>query len=85
MINRFYKIINNRISIFLKSLFFLRYLFAIFFISTILFLFIPNFFDNVLRSNLSIAIVSFFMAIYMYMADISKKGYINLKNYNLPQ
>ena len=45
MINRFYKIINNRISIFLKSLFFLRYLFAIFFISTILFLFIPNFFD----------------------------------------
>ena len=45
-------------------------------------LFIPNFFDNVLRSNLSIALVSFFMAIFMYMADRLRKGYINLKNYN---
>lgn len=45
-------------------------------------LFFPNFFDNVLRSNLSIALVSFIMAIFMYMADISKKGFINLKNYN---
>ena len=46
-------------------------------------LFIPYFFDNVLRSNLSIALVSFLMAIYMYLADSSKKGSINLKNHNL--
>ena len=43
---------------------------------------IPNFFDNILRSNFSIALVSFFMAIFMYIADTSKKGSINLKNHN---
>ena len=45
-------------------------------------LFLPNFFEEILRSNLSIAIVSFLMAIFMYLADISKKGYLNLKNHN---
>ena len=45
-------------------------------------LFIPNFFDNILRSNLSIALVSFLMAFLMYMADSSKKGSINLYNYS---
>jgi len=45
-------------------------------------LFIPYFFDNVLRSNLSIALVSILMAIIMYIADGSKKGSINLKNHN---
>ena len=45
-------------------------------------LFVPNFFDNVLRSNLSIAIFSFLMAIFMYLADINKGGFINLKNHN---
>ena len=44
-------------------------------------LFIPYFFDEILRSNLSIAIVSILMAIYMYLADSSKKGSINFKNY----
>jgi undecaprenyl-diphosphatase len=44
-------------------------------------LFIPNFFDKILRSNLSIAIVSILMAIFMYIADCSKKGSINLKNH----
>ena len=44
-------------------------------------LFVPNFFDKVLRSNLSIALVSLIMAIYMYLADSSKKGTINLKNH----
>jgi len=44
-------------------------------------LFVPNFFDNFLRSNLSIALVSFIMAIFMYVAD-TKKGTINLKNHN---
>jgi len=45
-------------------------------------LFAPYFFDNVLRSNLSIALVSFLMAFFMYLADSSKKGSINIKNHN---
>tara|TARA_B100000073_G_scaffold337769_1_gene334083 strand:+ start:59 stop:859 length:801 start_codon:yes stop_codon:yes gene_type:complete len=45
-------------------------------------LFVPDFFDKVLRSNLSIALVSFLMAFYMYIADSSKKGSLNLKNHN---
>tara|TARA_A100001035_G_scaffold178920_1_gene142224 strand:+ start:633 stop:1433 length:801 start_codon:yes stop_codon:yes gene_type:complete len=45
-------------------------------------LFIPYFFNNFLRSNLAIALVSFLMAIFMYVADTSKKGFINLKNHN---
>jgi len=45
-------------------------------------LFVPTFFDNILRSNLSIALVSFLMAFFMYIADSSKKGSINLKNHN---
>ena len=45
-------------------------------------LFVPHFFDKILRSNLSIAIVSFLMAIFMYIADSSKKGSTNLKNHN---
>ena len=45
-------------------------------------LFFPYFFENFLRSNLSIALISFLMAIYMYIADSSKKGSTNLKNYN---
>ena len=45
-------------------------------------LFFPYFFDKVFRSNLSIALVSFLMAIFMYIADSSKKGSINLKNHN---
>ena len=44
-------------------------------------LFVPYFFDKFLRSNLSIAIVSFLMAFFMYVADSSKKGSINLKNH----
>ena len=45
-------------------------------------LFFSYFFDEILRSNLSIAIVSFVMAIFMYLADSSKKGSINLKNHS---
>ncbi len=44
-------------------------------------LFFPYFFDIFLRSNLSIALFSFLMAIFMYIADSSKKGSINLKNH----
>ncbi len=56
--------------------------FPIIFLGGTIKLFIPYFFDNILRSNLSIACVSFFMAIFMYLADSSKKGSINLKNHN---
>jgi len=45
-------------------------------------IFFPYFFDNVFRSNLSIALVSFLMAFFMYLADSSKKGSINIKNHN---
>ncbi len=45
MLNKFYKTINNRYSRFFKFIFFLRYLFAIFFVATALFLTIPAFFN----------------------------------------
>ena len=45
-------------------------------------LFAPYFFDKFLRSNLSIALVSFLMAFFMYLADSSKKGSTNIKNHN---
>ena len=45
-------------------------------------LFVPYFFENVLRSNLSIALVSFLMAFFMYLADSTKRGSINIKNHN---
>ena len=45
MINRIQKIINIKNSRLFKFIFFTRYLFLIFFISTALFLTIPNFFD----------------------------------------
>tara|TARA_Y100000591_G_scaffold304001_1_gene300323 strand:- start:2537 stop:3937 length:1401 start_codon:yes stop_codon:yes gene_type:complete len=45
MINKIYKIINNKFSRFFKFVFFLRYLFLIFFVAITLFLTIPLFFD----------------------------------------
>jgi len=42
-------------------------------------LFAPYFFDNILRSNLSIALVSFLMAFFMYLADRSKEVLLILK------
>jgi len=45
-------------------------------------LFIPKFYDETLRSNLSIALVSLLMALFMYIAERSKKGSINLKNHS---
>ena len=45
-------------------------------------LFVPYFFDKILRSNLSIALVSFLMAFFMYLADSSKKGSIDINNHN---
>ena len=45
MLNKFYKTIHNKYSSFFKFIFFIRYLFVIFLISTALFLSIPNFFN----------------------------------------
>ena len=45
-------------------------------------LLVPYFYNNFLRSNLSIALVSLLMTIFMFIADSSKKGSINLKNHN---
>ncbi len=45
MINKIYKIIHNKYSRFLKFFFFLRYLFAIFFVGLLLFLLVPKFFN----------------------------------------
>ena len=45
MINKFYKRIHNNYSRFFNFIFFIRYLFVIFLISTALFLIIPNFFN----------------------------------------
>ena len=45
-------------------------------------LFFPYFYDEIFRSNLSIALFSILTSIYMYKADNSKKGSINLKNHN---
>ena len=66
MINRIKKIINNKLSGFLKFIFFLRYLFVIFFVAICLFLVIPQFFDykkkekiikNYLNQNYGIEII----------------------------
>ena len=54
----------------------------ILFIGGIIKLFVPYFFYNIFRSNLSIALISFVMAIFMFLADSSKKGSVNLKNHN---
>jgi len=45
-------------------------------------LYSPYFFDKILRSNLSIALVSLIMAFFMYLADSSHKGSININNHN---
>ena len=77
---RSYKIFFNFLSH--KSLFRSTFIgtIPILFLGGAIKLFIPNFFDNILRSNLSIALVSLIMAFFMYLADSSKKGYKNLKN-----
>ena len=45
MINKIFKIVNNKFSRFFKFVFFIRYLFVVFFVATFLFLIIPLFFD----------------------------------------
>ena len=51
MINKFYKTIHNKYSRFFRFIFFLRYVFALFVIATILFLLVPNYFNYEKRSE----------------------------------
>ena len=51
MINKFYKTIHNKYSRFLRFIFFLRYVIGLFFIATILFLLVPNYFNYEKRSE----------------------------------
>ena len=53
------------------------------FIGTFIRLFIPYFFDKILRSNLSIAVISILMALFMYFADISKNRVVKINNHNI--
>ena len=69
-------LINVRL---LRSIFFST--FPIVFLGGTIKLFLPYFFDKFLRSNLSIALVSLFMAFFMYVADSSLKGSISLNNH----
>ena len=81
--------INNSISRTLNSSFLYKKLFKSIFIGTvpivflgaIVKLFIPNLFNTVLRTNLSIGVISILMAFIMYIADISKNRFINIRNH----
>ena len=79
MINKIYKIINNKFSGFFKFVFFLRYLFLIFFVAITLFLSIPHFFDykkkeKIIKDN-----------IYKnYNLEIEKIENIKFKSFPLP-
>ena len=53
----------------------------IIFLGGIIKLLVPYFFEEILRSNFSIALISLLMAIFMYIADSSKNGFKNLKNH----
>ncbi len=53
----------------------------IIFIGGLIKLFVPDFSDSFLRSNLSIALVSIFMSLIMLFADISDDKSINLNNH----
>ena len=63
-----------RISIFIGTI-------PILFMGLFIRLFIPNFFNNFLRSNFSIGIVSLLMATLMIFADNSKTKFINITNH----
>ena len=51
MINKFYKTIHNKYSRFFRFIFFLRYLFGLFIVATILFLIIPSFLNYEKKSE----------------------------------
>jgi len=78
MLNKFFKIIHNKYSTLFKFIFYLRYLFGIFFISAVLFLFIPHFFDFKKKDAV---IKSYLLKKY----DIKLNKYESIKYNSLPR
>ncbi len=79
MLNKYFKIIHNKYSKLFQFIFFLRYLFAIFFISIAIFLVIPNFFNF----NKKIEIIKEYL-LKNYEFEISKYGEIQFNPLPLP-
>ena len=79
MLNKLYKITHNKYSKIFNFIFFLRYLITIFFITTVLFLIIPNFFDYEQRVKL---INNHLIEKYNY--KISGYEYIKFKSLPIP-
>ena len=79
MINKTYKIINNKFPRFFKFIFFLRYFFATIIVASLLFLIIPHFFDFQKKE--------IFIKNHLYQyynLDIKKIDNINYKFFPLP-
>ena len=66
MLNKFFKAIHNKYARLFKFIFFLRYLFTIFFISIVLFLIIPTFFNYEKKEQF---IKDFFLKDYNFRLD----------------
>ena len=79
MINKIYKTIHNRFSIFFKFVFFIRYLFVVFFVATFLFLIIPHFFDYKKKEDL----IKNYLA-NIYELEIQKMGGIKFRSFPVP-
>ena len=56
---------------------------SILFLGGIIKIFVPNFSDSILRSYLSIALISIMMAIFMLFCEKSKRSSISIRNHNL--
>ena len=80
MLNKLFKTIHNKYSRFFKFIFFLRYLFAIFFVSIALFLTIPTFFNYEKKDEL---IKNYF--IKEYKIRISEYDNIKYKAFPVPR
>ena len=79
MINKIYKIINNKFYRFFKFIFFLRYLFLIFFVAIVLFATIPQFFDYKKKEFIISLTLSNNFGI-----DVEKIGSIKFKSFPIP-
>ncbi len=79
MINKIFKIVNNKFSRFFKFVFFIRYLFAIFFVAIVLFLIIPQFFDYKKKEK----IISFYL-FENYGLEVKKIGEISYHFFPVP-
>ena len=79
MLNKTYKLINNKFSRYFKFIFFLRYFFSTIIVAILLFLMIPHFFDFKKKE--------IFIKNHLYQyynLDIQKIGSINYKFFPLP-